>query len=286
MRNLFIKSVIKAAEENDSFSFLENKWKNLTKKQLSQNLIQFGIMPEVFAHDSSEEKSWAKLSDIILASALNHLGIKAEVLRTRGNSADVFGKNENYTIVGDAKTFRLSRTAKNQKDFKIKALDDWRKENTYAVLVSPLSQYPSRSSQIYSQAVERNVTLLSYLHLKLLLDKCSSKVSLKGLWELGKNLNKAIPKNQHSDSAAYWEHINQYVAKAANVGLKEIEKYKSEEISITRHLGNEGILYWKNKILEYKKLSREEAVKKLLKAEKIESKIKTITKAINSETAI
>ena len=80
-----------------------------------------------------------------------------EVLRTRGNSADVYSKSKNYTLVSDAKCFRLSRTAKNQKDFKVKALDDWRRQDTYALLVSPLSQYPVDKSQIYPQAFSQNV---------------------------------------------------------------------------------------------------------------------------------
>jgi hypothetical protein len=133
-------------------------------------IIECGILPEMFQHDSSEEKLWAKYSDIVLAKCFTYLGINSIVLRTRGNSADVFGKAPTYTIVGDAKTFRLSRTAKNQKDFKVKALDDWRREDTYAVLVSPLLQYPTNKSQIYNQAIERNVTLISYTHMKLLLD--------------------------------------------------------------------------------------------------------------------
>jgi uncharacterized protein YydD (DUF2326 family) len=86
---------------------------------------------------------------------LNFLGIETIVLGARGNSADVFGKTKNYTIVGDAKTFRLSRTAKNQKDFKVSALDTWRRENNYAVLVAPLMQYPTKKSQIYEQAVKK-----------------------------------------------------------------------------------------------------------------------------------
>ena len=43
----------------------------------------------------------------------------------------------------------------------------------------------------------------------------------------------------------------------------------------------EGIKYWKNKIKEFSKLSKAEAIKLLIKSEKIEAKIKTIEKAIN-----
>ena len=31
-----------------------------------------------------------------------------------------------YTLIADAKSFGLSRTAKNQKDFKVTALSNWR----------------------------------------------------------------------------------------------------------------------------------------------------------------
>ena len=42
---------------------------------------------------------------------------------------------------------------------------------TYALLVSPLSQYPVDKSQIYPQAFSQNVTLLSYVHLQFMIEK-------------------------------------------------------------------------------------------------------------------
>ena len=101
-------------------------WKNILfiflRKSWARTIIQCGILPDMFSQNGSEEKIWAKFSDIILAHALSFLGISTHVLGARGNSADVLGTTKDYTIVGDAKTFRLSRTAKNQKDFKISAL--------------------------------------------------------------------------------------------------------------------------------------------------------------------
>jgi hypothetical protein len=126
MRQTIISKIFEIAKTKDAFDQLEKYLFSIDKYELSENLIQCGTLPEMFEHDSSEEKLWAKFSDILLAKALNNLGIKAEVLGARGNSADVFGKADNYSIVGDAKTFRLSRTAKNQKDFKVNALDSWK----------------------------------------------------------------------------------------------------------------------------------------------------------------
>jgi hypothetical protein len=63
-----------------------------------------------------------------------------------------------------------------------------------------------------------------------------------------------------------------------------IHKYKRQEIENTRIFVQEGIEYWNSIIVQYKNLSKEDAVAKLIKAEKIEEKIKTIEKAISRNT--
>jgi len=282
MRKQTIKLIFEISKKENAFDILEKEFSNISKEKLSSNIIECGILPEVFSHDSSEEKLWAKYSDILLARSLNFLGISAEVLRARGNSADVFGKADNYTIIGDAKTFRLSRTAKNQKDFKIKALDDWRKNDTYAILAGPLYQYPSNRSQIYFQSIQKNVTLFSYVHLRFLLDFYNGQ-SLKKIWETGKRLKNSIKKNDHQNSQFYWKEIDKAVCLSVNKNINDIKKYKEEEIRITKQIGKEGIQYWNEIIKKYKKLSQREAIEKLIKSEKIENKIETIKKAINKD---
>ena len=63
--------------------------------------------------------------------------------------------------------------------------------------------------------------------------------------------------------------------------IEVLKKYKQQEIEKTKEVGEEGIHYWMKKIEEFKKLSREQAIKLLIKAQKIEQKIETIRKAIN-----
>lgn len=92
MRSQIIKLIFEISKKENAFNILEKKFYNISKEELSSNIIECGILPEVFNHDSSEEKLWAKYSDILLAKSLNFLGILAEVLRARGNSADVFEK--------------------------------------------------------------------------------------------------------------------------------------------------------------------------------------------------
>lgn len=283
IRNDFIKLIFEVSKKTNAFDILEKELSNVSKQTLSEFIIECGILPEMFQHDSSEEKLWAKYSDIVLAKCLTYLGIESSVLRTRGNSADVYGKATNYTLVGDAKTFRLSRTAKNQKDFKVKALDDWRRENTYAVLVSPLLQYPTNKSQIYSQAIERNVTLISYTHLKLLLD-CFSNHNLEEVWNISNRLQADSTKDHYAHSRLYWQEVDKTVCRVVGVSYETIHKYKHLEIENTKNFGHEGIEYWRSIIEKYRNLSKEDAVTKLIKAEKIEEKIRTIEKAISRNT--
>lgn len=129
---------------------------------------QIGTIPECIDHDSTEEKLYSKASDIVLARCFRLLGLASRALEERGDSADIIAESisgYNYSLVADAKCFRLSRTAKNQKDFKIANLSDWRgSENEYAILVAPYFQYPQKASQIYSKALDNNVCLLSWDH--------------------------------------------------------------------------------------------------------------------------
>lgn len=242
-------------------------------------------MPEVFDHDSSEEKLWSKFSDVILATCLNYLGLTSRVIRTRGNSADVYSTADHYTLVSDAKCFRLSRTAKNQKDFKIKALDDWRRQDTYALLVAPLYQYPIDKSQIYSQAITRNVTLLSYTHLRFLLEK-GTHTDLRPLWEVGNVLNRQYSTTEKQTGLPYWNAIDTIISRLCGLNLQALKEYKQAEIHTTRELGKEGINYWQSKINEFSTLSREEAIRVLIKSQKIEQKIQTIEKVISKNYAI
>jgi len=79
----------------------------------------------------------------------------------------------------------------------------------------------------------------------------------------------------------YWEAIDKTVCKTVGKSIDDLKKYKQLEIAKTKEIGKEGITYWKNKIKEFSKLSKEEAVSLLIKSEKIEAKIKMIEKAIN-----
>lgn len=58
--------------------------------------------------------------------------LETRVLTERGDAADVEAVSSNFSFVADAKAFRLSRTARNQKDFKVQAMDRWKHGTPYA----------------------------------------------------------------------------------------------------------------------------------------------------------
>ena len=244
---------------------------------------QIGTIPEVIEHDSTEEKLYSKASDIVLARCFRELGMAARALDERADSAVIIAESRagyNYSLVADAKCFRLSRTAKNQKDFKVSNLSDWRgSENEYAVLVAPYFQYPQNTSQIYSKALENNVCLLTWEHISIMLEKEireSEKISLESLWNASQMIARDKTLAFANAKLCFLPKIDSYVAK--KVGMPEIEflklldKYKN--IIVNR--GEFEIEYWNECIANIRNYTREEAIEELIKAKKLYEKISVI----------
>lgn len=80
-------------------------------------------IPESYRHASSEEKLYSKYTDALISESYSWIGLESTVLDERADAADVEAVADEYSFVADAKVFRLSRTAKNQKDFKVQAMD-------------------------------------------------------------------------------------------------------------------------------------------------------------------
>lgn len=95
-----------------------------------------------------------------------------------------------------------------------------------------------------------------------------------------------LDESEHEKFQVYWNEIDKTVCKIVGQREEKLKEYKRLEIEKTKLIGNEGIVFWKNKIAEFNKLSREDAVKLLIKSEKIEAKIKTIEKAINIKVKV
>lgn len=243
---------------------------------LIDHLRLCGNIPESYGHDTSEEKLYSKYTDVLLSLAYKALGLKSLVLKERADAADVEAFADTYSFVGDAKAFRLSRTAKNQKDFKVQAMDGWKRDKPYAMVVCPIYQLPNTSSQIYQQATSRNVCVFTYSHLALLLNYSEVEGKVKAQ-QLLKKIFETIPALNPSKSALdYWLAINKTILSFSPKiePLWNIEKVVSVE-SI-EDAKNEALTFLAKEREKIMRMSHQEALKELIKVHKIESKIKTI----------
>lgn len=295
-------NIILQKERNDMFNKLIARIFELAKKDFRQatdevrdfvdemNVNEFkhivkqiGTIPEVIEHDSTEEKLYSKASDIVLARCFRELGMASRALDERGDSADIIAESRagyNYSLVADAKCFRLSRTAKNQKDFKVSNLSDWRgAENEYAVLVAPYFQYPQNTSQIYSKALENNVCLFSWEHISILLDrdiKENEKISLESLWNSSQMIARDKTLVFANAKSCFLPRIDGYVAKKTGMSENDYLKVLAEYKNVIVNRGEFEIEYWNNCIAEIQKYTREEAIEELIRAKKLHEKISVI----------
>lgn len=241
-----------------------------------ETLKQIGTIPESIPHDSTEEKLFSKASDTVLARAFREIGLKATVLRERGDSGDVMAESplHGYTLVADAKAFRMSRTAKNQKDFKVAALSGWRKDAEFAVLCSPYFQYPAKSSQIYAQAIEHNVCLLSWEHLIFLIEhgvRESVELSLSPLWGFADaHAHKVLFAERKN---AFIQDFNQLVLSHLKLGKGAFDTLLRSQIAQIALRGDEEKGHWLDEMDKISRYSREKAIEELIKSKKINEKI-------------
>lgn len=247
---------------------------------------EIGTIPEDITPSSTEEKLYSKASDMVLSRAFREIGLKSVVLDERSNSADVIAESKyhDYSLVADAKAFRLSRTAKNQKDYKVNALSGWRKDSEYAVLAAPLYQYPTTTSQIYGQALDNNVCLFSWEFFIYLMEnnyKETEKVNFSILWNFSDVLSEKTLVSQKNKNFfdEFRDLIIEFVGDDEIVSYREV---KNQQIEVLKGAGALGIKYWQEEIEQIRSYSREKAINELIKASKINNKIAVIEKLVRS----
>lgn len=253
--------------------------KELNKNGVSSLLDHLrlcGNIPESYHHDSSEEKQYSKYTDALLAFAYKSIGLKSLVITERADVADVEGFGKDFSFVADAKAFRLSRTAKNQKDFKVQAMDRWKHGKPYAMVVCPIYQLPSRNSQIYLQAITRNVCVFTYSHLSLLV-RYANEVSQSKAENLLFDIFKTVPALNPSKSAVdYWLGVNKTILGSSK---SIFELWQDEKIAATESIEIakvEALKYLSSEREKIMRMSHEEALNELVKTSKIDSKIEII----------
>ncbi|MDR0942315.1 MAG: HindIII family type II restriction endonuclease [Holosporales bacterium] len=259
-----------ANASNDLIEYVNNA------KDFADILEQIGTIPESIKHDSTEEKLFAKASDAVLARAFRELGLKATVIKERGDSADVAIESSlyGYAAVADAKAFRMSRTAKNQKDFKIAALSSWKQDADYAILCAPYFQYPRFQSQIYSQSIDYNVCLFSWEHLIFMISKGikeSLKVKLSDFWNFGEIYSHRVLAFERKKY--FMDKFNESITNALQIDKNIFADFLKSYINKISERSVVEKTYWKEVKSDIQNYSKEKAIKELLKAMKIDEKI-------------
>lgn len=272
-------NLVEVVLENSSRSFTDATSRmlayvnGLSRANISEMLIDIGAIPQSIKPSSSEEKLYSKVTDIVLSRCFKELGLESEVLESRGNSADVqaTSTHHGYSLVADSKAMRLSRTAKNQKDFKVGALgDNWVGDSdTFAVLCCPLYQYPSKKSQIYEQALNNKTCFMSWEHLKFLIDndvREDNTFSLEPIWSYAVRLSRFITVDRNAN---YFDRVNNIICTRISRNESDLSSAISE---YARQIAGRA-LHEKNQILEKKiqdirNLSREEAINLLVEQER------------------
>lgn len=281
----FFRLIISTKKREKSFKIsgneIENHINSLSKEDLIEIVKEIGTIPEVIEASSTEEKLYSKASDIVLARCFSEIGLKAKAVSERGNSADIVAESEHgYTLVADAKTFRLSRTAKNQKDFKISTLSKWRgMEHDFAILVAPYFQFPNTTSQIYSSSLSDKVCLLSWEHMLFLLNMQVVEdvpLSLEQIWNAPTRIERDSKIAYADRMNCLFPYINKMVCDRISVTLDDFEMQLKECKSYILERSNDEIAILETEIKNIEGYTKEQAIKELIKSRKLNEKIAAI----------
>lgn len=279
IKNKTDKSFVEASDELEGILF------NISTEETLPLIMEIGIIPEDIAHDSTEEKLYTKTSDILFAKALKDLNLEVRVLRERSNCADIIAQSKfhGYSLVGDAKAFRLSRTAKNAKDFKVESMVHWRGDCDYAVLTCPYFQYPKSKSQIYKSALDGNVALFSWEYLYILLSekiKESLDFNLCTLWNQSAIIGRNVTVEDANNSFLRQQDAN--IQTFTEISSDRFDSLFSRIKDGIAARGNTEIQYFMNEIYRIRNLDKNAAIQELICSLKLDTKIETIRNFINS----
>lgn len=287
MNYIELRSLIR---ENSNLDFaaasnnLQSVLFDISRTDVLSLITEIGIIPEDIGHDSSEEKLYTKVSDILFAKALKEMNFEVTVLRERSNCADIIAQSKyhNYSLVGDAKAFRLSRTAKNAKDFKVDSMVHWKEDNDFSVLACPYFQYPKSNSQIYRSALNGNVSLFSWEYLYIILSENireSEDVNLRELWNQSHNIMQQT--NMADANKCFIQQQDANIREIIGLTEEQFNNHFNNIKGSIVYRGNEEIRYYESEIARIQQLNREDAIRELLISMKLDSKIATIRRFIN-----
>ena len=261
-----------AAESSRLIDALANELVNTGGEGLRNHLRLCGAIPEVYGHDSSEEKLYSKYTDVLASATFTRLGIRSAVLTERSDAADVECICDGFEFVADAKAFRLSRTAKNAKDFKVPSMHKWKFHREHAMLICPLYQLPASASQIYRQAITDDVCIFSFSHLALLSAYGERASPKKARLLLRRIFNVVSTLNPDKQAESYWRAINTTMLHFDGViaDLWRVEKRAAAEA--VNDAKAEGLAALSAERSHYLAMSHQQAINALIRLRKLDAR--------------
>jgi type II restriction enzyme len=150
------------------------------------------------------------------------------------------------------------------------------------MVICPVYQLPSRTSQIYQQAGARSVFIGTYTHLSVLTRYAEINSKDNAIELLHKVFKSVEAMNPSKNANTYWQIVNRtildYDTDIREIWIEE-KKASVESIHISRE---EALCFLASERERIMKLSKEEAIKEVLKYSKIENKIKAIESVIDN----
>jgi type II restriction enzyme len=155
-------------------------------------------------------------------------------------------------------------------------MNGWKRGKPHAIVVCPIYQLPTRSSQIYQQAIARNVCIFTYSHLAVLIrlqDTAKGTVSEDALFEV---LRCAETLNPTKDAVTYWTCLNRTMlnANSRSGRLWEIEKQATMESIVLAK--EEALTFLAREREQIMRMSRTEAIRQLIGDRNIDGKERVI----------
>ena len=148
----------------------------------------------------------------------------------------------------------------------------WKRGKPHAIVVCPIYQLPTRTSQIYSKAGQRNVCVLSYSHLAVLLRHALNTGTEESQTVLASIFAAVDAMNPSTSAVDYWQQVN---CAMLGHGQQVRDLWGKEKIA-----SNESIALAKEEALTFLAaerarimlLSRDDAIREVIRAAKISNR--------------
>lgn len=155
-------------------------------------------------------------------------------------------------------------------------MDNWKHGKPFAIIVCPVYQLPSRTSQIYQQATTRSVCIATYTHLAVLV-RFAQETAKSNCIELVHEVFRLVEAmNPSKDAGSYWQSVNRFLL---DFNRRVSSIWREEKIAATeaiQYAKGEALTFLASERARIMSLSKEEAIREVLIWRRLEKKINEV----------